>query len=94
MEGDVKPLYIRKKLCSIEEIADSLKDLVSGKYDAKAQEVSQRIRKENGVVTAADAIEKYVLEKSKKRSEMEAKRVLNKGSFSLKTSSKLPFTTK
>ena len=59
-----KPLYIRKKLCSIEEIADSLKDLVSGKYDAKAQEVSQRIRKENGVVTAADAIEKYVLEKS------------------------------
>ena len=59
-----KPLYIRKKLCSIEEIADSLKDLVSGKYDAKAQEVSQRIREENGVVTAADAIEKYVLEKS------------------------------
>ncbi|MCR5098401.1 MAG: glycosyltransferase [Lachnospiraceae bacterium] len=58
------PLYIRKRLCSIDEIADSLKDLISGRYDAKAQEVSQRIMKDNGVVTAADVIEKYVSEKS------------------------------
>ncbi len=58
------PLYIRKKLCSIDEIADSLKDLISGRYDAKAQEVSHKIRKENGAVTAADVIEKYVSEKS------------------------------
>ncbi|MCR5685026.1 MAG: glycosyltransferase [Lachnospiraceae bacterium] len=58
-----EPLYIRKRLCSIEEIADALKDLVSGKYDAKALEVSQKIREENGVVTAADAIENYVSKK-------------------------------
>ncbi len=57
-----KPLYIRKKLCGIEEIADSLKDLISGQYDAKAREISQVIMKENGVVTAADAIEEYILE--------------------------------
>ena len=57
-------MYIRKKLCSTEEISDALKDPVSGRYDAGALEISQRIRKENGVVTAADAIEKYVLEKS------------------------------
>nr|MCR5321700.1 glycosyltransferase [Lachnospiraceae bacterium] len=54
------PLYIRKRLCGTREIADALKDLVSGKYDAKALEVSQKIRKENGVVTAADIIENYV----------------------------------
>lgn len=58
-----EPLYIRKKLCSVREIADALKELVSGKYDAKALEVSQRIGKENGVVTAADAIENRILEK-------------------------------
>ncbi len=57
-----KPLYIRKKLCSAEEIAESLRDLVSGRYDLKAQEISQKIREENGVVTAAEAIEKYVSE--------------------------------
>ena len=57
-----KPLYIRKRLCSTDEIADALKDLVSGKYDAKAREISQLIVKEKGVVTAADVIEKYVLE--------------------------------
>ena len=44
------------------EIEDSLKDLVSGRYNAKALEVSQKIKKENGVVDAADVIENYVLE--------------------------------
>ncbi len=57
-----EPLYIRKKLCSGEEIANALKDLVSGRYDAKVREISQKIREENGVVTAADSIEKYVSE--------------------------------
>jgi UDP:flavonoid glycosyltransferase YjiC (YdhE family) len=54
-----KPLYIRKKLCSTDEIADALNDLVSGRYDAKAREISRKIREENGVVSAAEAIEKY-----------------------------------
>ena len=58
-----EPLYIRKRLCSTGEIADALKDLVSGKYDAKALEVSQKIREENGIVTATDAIENYFSEK-------------------------------
>lgn len=53
-------MYIRKGLCIADEIADALKDLISGRYDAKAQEISQMIIKENGVVTAADVIEKYV----------------------------------
>ncbi len=56
-----EPLYIRKKLCDMDEIADALKDLISGRYDAKVQEISRKIRGENGVVTAAEAIEKYVL---------------------------------
>ena len=55
-----KPLYIRKKLCSTDEIADALNDLVSSRYDAKAREISRKIREENGVVTAAEAIEKYL----------------------------------
>lgn len=56
-----KPLYIRKKLCSTAEMKDALLDLVSGKYDRCAAEAGERIRKENGVKIAADAIEKYVV---------------------------------
>lgn len=62
-----EPLYIRKQLCTAREIEDSLKDLVSGRYDAKALEVSQKIKKENGVVDAADVIENYVLEGCRRR---------------------------
>ena len=54
------PLYIRNGLCSAEEIGNALKELVSGKYDKKAADAGERIRKENGVKTAADAIERYV----------------------------------
>ncbi len=57
-----KPLYIRKRLCTTDEIANALKDLVSGRYDAKAGEISRKIMEENGVAKAADAIEKYVSE--------------------------------
>lgn len=57
-----KPLYIRKKLCTVEEIADALKELVSGKYDVTAQKISEQIMKENGVVDAVKAIEDYVSE--------------------------------
>ena len=57
-----KPLYIRKKLCTVEEIADALKELVSGKYDVTAQKISEQIMKENGVVYAVKAIEDYVSE--------------------------------
>lgn len=54
------PLYIRKRLCSVEEIKDSLNDLVSGKYDKGALDASKKIFEENGVKEAADAIEEYV----------------------------------
>ena len=54
------PLYIRKKLCTAAEIADALRDLVSGRYDAAAKTVSEKIKAENGIRDAADAIEGYV----------------------------------
>ena len=54
------PLYIRKKLCTTEQIESALLDLVSGQYDEAAREISAKIQRENGVVCAADAIEKYV----------------------------------
>lgn len=57
-----KPLYIRKKLCTVEEIAASLWDLVSGKYDSYAREVAEKIQKENGTKEAAEAMENYLLE--------------------------------
>ena len=57
-----EPLYIRKRLCSAEEIETAIRDLVSGKYDSKAREISQKIMQENGVTTAAEVIEKYVSE--------------------------------
>jgi len=55
-----KPLYIRKKLCSKEEIERALQELVSGKYDTRAKELSQAIRKENGIAEAICAIEEYM----------------------------------
>ena len=54
------PLYIRKKLCTTEQIESALLDLVSGQYDEAAREISAKMQRENGVVCAADAIEKYV----------------------------------
>lgn len=54
------PLYIRKRLCTVDEIKVSLKDLVSGKYDKGAHDASKSILNENGVIEAADAIEAYV----------------------------------
>ena len=57
-----KPLYIRKRLCTAEEISDALQDLVSGKYDVTTQTISELIMKENGVMEAVKAIEDYILE--------------------------------
>ena len=54
------PLYIRKGLCTVEEIEAALNDLVSGKYDRGALEASKTILKENGVMEAAEAIEAYI----------------------------------
>lgn len=54
-----KPLYIRKRMCTVHEIAASLKELVSGKYDQTAGSVSEQIRMENGTESAAEAIEEY-----------------------------------
>lgn len=54
------PLYIRKRLCTVEEIKASLTDLVSGKYDQGASSASEEILREDGVRQAADAIENYI----------------------------------
>ena len=54
------PLYIRKRLCTVDEIKDALKDLVSGKYDRGAFEAAKEILKEDGIRKAADAIEAYI----------------------------------
>ncbi|MCR4611713.1 MAG: glycosyltransferase [Lachnospiraceae bacterium] len=54
------PLYIRKCLCSVEDIREALIDLVSGRYDESVKEISAKIRKENGLQEAANAIEEYV----------------------------------
>ena len=54
------PLYIRKRLCTVDEIKASLNDLISGKYDKGALEASKLILRENGVIEAADEIEAYI----------------------------------
>ena len=54
-----EPLYIRKKLCTAHEIAASLKELVSGKYDQAAGSVSKIIRMENGIEFTVKAIEEF-----------------------------------
>lgn len=54
------PLYIRKKLCTKDQIKAALLDLTSGKYDARAKELSRQIRQEHGIEEAIQAIEAYV----------------------------------
>ena len=54
------PLYIRKRLCTVDEIKNALEDLVSGKYDWGAAEAAKEILKEDGIREAADAIEAYI----------------------------------
>lgn len=53
-------MYIRKRLCTKEQIKDALRDLVSGKYDKRTEELSMQIRQENGIEEAIRAIEEYV----------------------------------
>ena len=55
-----KPLYIRKRLCTVQEIREALADLLSGRYDAPAKDAAGKIRQENGIEQAAEAIENYV----------------------------------
>lgn len=53
------PLYIRKKLCTKAQLKAALTELVSGKYDARARELSAQIRQEHGLEEAVQAIEEY-----------------------------------
>lgn len=59
-----EPLYIRKKLCTKEQLKAALCELVSGAYDARAKELSAQIKQENGLEEAARAIEAYVQAKA------------------------------
>ena len=54
-----KPLYIRKKLCSQQQIEDALSELVTGKFDQNAAAAAERIKQENGCKLAADIMEHY-----------------------------------
>ena len=54
------PLYIRKKLCTKDQLKAALTDLVSGQYNARAGEIAAKIRQEDGIAEAAAAIEGYV----------------------------------
>ena len=56
------PLYIRKKLCTKQQLKDALTDLVSGKYEKRAGELAAQIRQENGLQEAVQAIEAYAEE--------------------------------
>ncbi|MGN1024375.1 MAG: hypothetical protein ACI4OJ_12795, partial [Lachnospiraceae bacterium] len=51
------PLYIRKKLCSQEALEEALQDLVSGRYDAQAINIQEKIRQEDGIGEAAALLE-------------------------------------
>lgn len=54
------PLYIRDRLCTVEEISKSLSDLVSGRYEKNAEKLSEEILSEDGINEAIAAIEGYV----------------------------------
>lgn len=52
------PLYIRKKLCTKEQVKAALAELASGCYDKRAKEMAVKIRQEDGCKMAADILEK------------------------------------
>lgn len=54
-----EPLYIRKKLCTKQQIKDALLGLTDGRYEKKVREMSAKIRQEQGCQLAADIIEQY-----------------------------------
>lgn len=58
LSAEPAPLYIRKRICSEEELEAALRDLVSGKYDAGAKRVSEKLLLEDGCREAADILEK------------------------------------
>lgn len=51
-----EPLYIRKNIPTAEQLARSLKDLLSGRYDQGARAAAEIIREEDGCRTAADIL--------------------------------------
>ena len=55
-----EPLYIRKKLCTKEQLKAALTDLASGRYEEQAKKYAGQIRQEKGMEEAARAIEDYV----------------------------------
>ena len=59
LQAGPAPLYIRKRICSEEELEAALRDLVSGKYDAGAKKVSEKLLLEDGCREAADILEKH-----------------------------------
>lgn len=54
------PLYIRKKLCSKEQLKSALMELTDERYARIAKALSARIRTERGCTLAADAIEQFL----------------------------------
>ncbi len=54
-----EPLYIRKKLCTREQLKESLQELVSGRYEENARAYSVKIRQEHGIEEAMAAICQY-----------------------------------
>lgn len=54
------PIYIRKKIPEVRDLKAALLDLVSGKYDKAAAAVGEKLKKENGCLAAAEAIEAVI----------------------------------
>lgn len=57
------PLYIRKKLCTQDELTASLQDLLSGKYTEKAERTAALVRREDGCREAADEMLAFLQQK-------------------------------
>lgn len=51
------PLYIRKELCTKDEVKAAITELTDGRYEKKAKEVSEQLKREFGAKKAADIIE-------------------------------------
>lgn len=53
------PIYIRKRIPTVEELKVAITDLISKKYDKNATKIGEKLKSENGCLAAAEIIEKW-----------------------------------
>ncbi len=60
LQAGPKPLYIRKKLCTVQEVKQGLMEMQENKYLEQAKKLSEVIREENGCLDTCKYLEEIL----------------------------------